>query len=53
VESYTVGASFAFTSGASSNYLNVVIETSTLQINQANQAPLRIALYNAWVYDSH
>jgi hypothetical protein len=49
VESYTVGASFAFTSGASSNYLNVVIETSTLQINQANQAPLRIALYNAWV----
>jgi hypothetical protein len=49
VESYTVGASFAFTSGASSNYLNVVVETSTLRINQANQAPLRIALYNAWV----
>jgi hypothetical protein len=49
VESYTVGASFAFTSGASSNYLNIVIETSTLQINQANQSPLRIALYNAWV----
>jgi Concanavalin A-like lectin/glucanases superfamily len=49
VESYTVGASFAFSSGASSNYLNVVVETSTLRINQANQDPLRIALYNAWV----
>lgn len=49
VESYTVGASFTFSSGASSNYLNVVVETSTLRINQANQDPLRIAIYNAWV----
>ena len=49
VESYTASASFAFSSGASTNYLNVIVETSTLRIDQANQAPLRIALYNAWV----
>jgi hypothetical protein len=50
VETYTVSSSaLTFSSGVESNYVNVVRETSTLIINQANQAPLRIALYNAWV----
>jgi hypothetical protein len=50
VESYTVSSSaLSFSSGVESNYVNVVRETSTLIINQANQAPLRIAMYGASV----
>jgi hypothetical protein len=50
VESYTVSSSaLNFSSGLASNYVNIVYETSTLRINQANQAPLRIAMFGAFV----
>jgi hypothetical protein len=54
VESYTVSSSaLTFSSGLESNYVNVVRETSTLIITQANQAPLRIAMYGASVGSPH
>jgi hypothetical protein len=53
VETYTVSATdLMFTSGLASNYHNVVKETSTLIINQANQLPLQIAMYGASVGSS-
>jgi hypothetical protein len=54
VETYTVSSSaLTFSSGVESNYVNVVRETSTLTINQANQQPLRIAMYGAFVGSSY
>ena len=54
VETYTVSSSaLTFSSGVESNYVNVVRETSTLIINQANQQPLRIAMYGAFVGSSY
>lgn len=48
VETYTVSAStINFSSGALSNYANVVYETSTLTITKANQAKLVVNLYGA------
>ena len=54
VETYTVSATdLTFTSGLASNYHNIVKETSTLTITQANQQPLRIAMYGAFVGSSY
>jgi hypothetical protein len=48
VDTYTViAADPVFTSGALSNYLNVIYETSTARVTQANQNKLTINLYGA------
>lgn len=48
VESYTVSTGLLTMSiGSLANYEGVVYETSTLAILQANQAPLKVALYGA------
>jgi len=47
-DSYTAqGHNLTFGVGAASNYVNVVYETSTLKITQANQEKLMINLYGA------
>jgi hypothetical protein len=49
-DTYTViAADPVFTTGGSSNYVNIVYETSTAVINKAKQKPLNIALYGAVV----
>ena len=54
VETYTVSSSIlTFSSGVATNYQNIVYETSTLIITQANQQPLRIAMYGAFVGSSY
>jgi hypothetical protein len=55
VETYTVTAATPVLSvGSLSNYEGVINnETTTLQITQANQAPLRIAMYGASVGSPH
>ena len=54
VETYTVSSStLTFSSGLATNYQNIVYETSTLIITQANQQPLRIAMYGAFVGSSY
>ena len=48
VETYTAqGTNLTFSIGAASNYVNVVYETSTLKITQANQNKLTLNLYGA------
>jgi hypothetical protein len=48
VDTYTViAAAPIFTSGALSNYVNIVYETSTAKVTQANQNKLGINLYGA------
>lgn len=47
-DTYTArGVDLIFLTGAESNYQAIVYETSTLRINQANQAKLNINLYGA------
>jgi hypothetical protein len=47
-DTYTVtAADIVFQVGSMSNYLNVIYETSTARINQANQRPLNVSLYGA------
>jgi hypothetical protein len=49
-DTYTVtAADFTFTTGALSNYLSVIYETSTAVINKVNQRPLNIFMYGGVV----
>jgi hypothetical protein len=47
VETYTASAKLNLSSGSLSNYYNVVYETSTLTITQANQNKIILNLYGA------
>jgi hypothetical protein len=48
VETYTVqGTNLNFSVGAANNYYNIVYQTSTLKITQANQSKLSLNLYGA------
>jgi hypothetical protein len=49
-DTYTVSAAdFTFTTGALSNYISVIYESSTAVINRARQTPLNISMYGAVV----
>jgi hypothetical protein len=47
-DTYTVaGSDFTFTTGALSNYISVIYETSTAVVNRARQTPLNVSMYGA------